>query len=155
MRNIEMRRRKRGGQKTWQFPKEIKPTEYEKRILLSKVARIVVQVLWNNFVYEFGGETYLQQSGGPIGARVTMACSRLVMQEWSENYTKILEASKVEVHALRGYVDDNRQQSEPMRKWTRFDQKKNRYTWREDWKREDEERNEPDEERMGRVVWRG
>ena len=127
----------RGGQKTWQFPDNFKPTERERRVLVAKVARIVIHVLWNNFCYEFGGEIYLQRSGGPIGARITMACSRLVMQEWSENYSKILEASKVEVHDLRGYVDDNRHETELMRRGSRFNHEKKRFTWREDWQREE------------------
>ena len=150
-----MRVKKRGGQKTWQFPDNFKPTERERRVLVAKVARIVIHVLWNNFCYEFGGEIYLQRSGGPIGARITMACSRLVMQEWSENYSKILEASKVEVHDLRGYVDDNRQETELMRRGSRFNHEKKRFTWREDWEREDEEKNEPDEQRMGAVCLEG
>ena len=111
----------------------------------------MIHVLWNNFCYEFGGEIYLQKEGGPIGARCTMAASRLVMQKWSENYSLILEASKVEVHDLHGYVDDNRQESELMRRGTRFNQEKKRFTWREDWEREDKEKNEPDEQRMGAV----
>ena len=84
-----------------------------------------------------------------------MASSRLVMQEWSEKYRRVMEASKVEMYALRGYVDDNRQLSEPMRKGTRFNKKEQRYTWREDWEREDLEMNEPDEARMGRVCLEG
>ena len=128
MQNIEMRGKKRGGQKTWQFPDVFRPTEREKRVLIVKVSRIMINVLWNNFCYEFGGEIYLQKEGGPIGARCTMAASRLVMQEWSENYSLILEASKDEVHDLRGYVDDNRQESELMRRGTRFNQEKKRFT---------------------------
>ena len=57
--------------------------------------------------------------------------------------------------ALRGYVDDNRQISEPMRRGTRFDKNKQRYMWREDWDREDQEMDEPDEARMGRVCLEG
>ena len=36
---------------------------------------------FNHFTYTFGGEIYLQTSGGPIGARLTMVVARLVMQE--------------------------------------------------------------------------
>ena len=61
----------------------------------------------------------------------------------------------VEMYALRGYVDDNRQFSEPMRRGTRFNQKEQKYTWREDWEREDMEADEPDEVRMGRICLEG
>ena len=64
--------------------KEEGPQECNQRrwqILLCRMAEIGVRVLWTNFCYEFGGEYFLQMSGGPIGARVTMAARRLVMQE--------------------------------------------------------------------------
>ena len=48
--------------------------------------------------------------GGPIGSRVTMAASRLVMQEWSEGYLDILERSGMRTDALKGYVYDGRRQ---------------------------------------------
>ena len=124
-------------------------------MLLSKVSRIVVQVLWTHFTYEFGGEFFIQAQGGPIGARITMAASRLVMQEWSERYIRVMKASMVEMYALRGYVDDNRQFSEPMRRGTRFNHKEKKYTWREDWEREDMETDEPDEVRMGKICLEG
>ena len=38
MQNIEMSGKKRGGQKTWQFPDVFKPTEREKRVLIAKVS---------------------------------------------------------------------------------------------------------------------
>ena len=59
------------------------------------MAEIGTRVPWNNFVYEFGGEYFLQMEGGPIGARVTMAASRLVMQVWAEGYRDILDKSGV------------------------------------------------------------
>ena len=41
-------------------------------------------------------KNFLQMFGGPIGARLTMAVARLVMQEWKDTYDKILEASKID-----------------------------------------------------------
>ena len=115
----------------------------------------MVQILWTTFTYEFAGEFYVQSKGGPIGARITMAASRLVMQEWSERYTMTLRTSLVEMWALRGYVDDIRQMSEVMRRGTRFNKQERRYMWREDWEREDIEKNEPDEVRMGKICLEG
>ena len=36
-------------------------------------------------------------SRGPIGARVTMAVTRLVMQYWGEGYQSIMRISKLEL----------------------------------------------------------
>ena len=55
---------------------------------------IAMRVVFENFTYNFGGKTYLQRSGGPIGNRLTMACSRVMMQEWGETYLEIL----VDIH---------------------------------------------------------
>ena len=93
-------------------------------------------------------ETFLQMEGGPIGSRVTMASSRLVMQDWSEGYLEILDRSGVTTDALKGYVDDGRQSTDLMIVGTRFNPERNRLTWREDWERLDIEENHPDEKRM-------
>ena len=55
MQNKEMKGKARGLDNTWQFP-ATKPTEEQKRILLSRMAEIGTHVLWTNFCYEFGGE---------------------------------------------------------------------------------------------------
>ena len=120
-------------------------------MLLSKMARIGISILWTNFMYEFGGEVFIQMEGGPIGARCTMAASRLVMQTWSEGYKAILDLSGVTTDALKGYVDDGRQWSDLMRRGTRFNPKRNRFTWREDWEEEDNMENLPEEQRMGKI----
>lgn len=65
MQNPEMKGKARGMEKVWQFPKA-EPTEYQKRILLSRMAEIATRILWTNFCYEFGGEIFLQMEVGPI-----------------------------------------------------------------------------------------
>ena len=92
MQSKEMKGKVRGLEDVWEFP-TAKPTPYQQRILRARMAEIGVRILWTNMMYEFGGETFLQMEGGPIGSRVTMAASRLVMQEWSEGYLDILERS--------------------------------------------------------------
>ena len=115
------------------------------------MAEIGVRVLWSNFTYEFGGEIFLQMEGGPIGARVTMAASRLVMQEWAEGFREILDKSGVTVDSQNGYVDDARQNTDLMIRGARYNPERKRFTWREDWKIEDDEDDLPDEVRMGKI----
>ena len=62
----------------WVYPRA-RPTVREERMIVSRVAEIGTRVLFQNFVYSFGGEAYHQQSGGPIGARITMCAAKMVM----------------------------------------------------------------------------
>ena len=63
----------------WIFP-EKELTLNEEREIIARCVEIAVRVVFENFCYKFGGETLKQREGGPIGARVTMAAARLVMQ---------------------------------------------------------------------------
>ena len=65
----------------WTFP-AVEPTNLEKKEMRGIMCEIGVRILWEKFSYRFGQKIYHQQSGGPIGARITMACSGLVMQQW-------------------------------------------------------------------------
>ena len=150
MQNKETKGKTRGMENVWEFP-AVTPTPYQQRILRARMAEIGVRVLWTNFCYEFGGEIFLQMEGGPIGSRVTMASSRLVMQDWSEGYLEILDLSGVRTDALKGYVDDGRQTTYMMIRGTRFNPDRGRFTWREDWEKQDDEENLPEEKRMGKI----
>ena len=50
--------------------------------MIGMVAEVGIRILWDNYLYDFGGRTYQQGAGGPIGQRPTMAASRLVMEEF-------------------------------------------------------------------------
>ena len=67
-----------------------------------------MRFFFENFVYTFGNKTFLQSTGGPIGARLTMCIARLVMQEWWEKFARILKKSNLEVLMRAIYVDDGR-----------------------------------------------
>ena len=94
MQNPEIKGKKAGGRKVWKFPKA-EPTEKEKRIL--RATEIGVRTVFRNFIYEFGGEDIIQTEGGPIGARVTMAASRCVIQHCETKYRDVLEKSGLSV----------------------------------------------------------
>ena len=91
----------------WRFPTEYL-TDSTKAKLMGFAMEAAIIFFFNNFVYTFGGRKYVQCGGGPIGARLTMAVARLVMQQWKEEYDKILENSKVEELMSGLYVDDGR-----------------------------------------------
>ena len=91
---------------------------------------IAIKCLFENFVYTFGGKYFLQQKGAPIGARVTMCVSRIVMQDWRDEYERILEVSQVETLLKGLYVDDGRDLIKLLRLGTRFDKEAKAYSSR-------------------------
>ena len=58
--------------------------------LMGLAMELAVVFFFENFTYTFGGNVYRQARGGPIGARLTMAVARIVMQDWKESYDEII-----------------------------------------------------------------
>ena len=107
----------------WDWP-PVEVSEREKITLLSIALEISVKFFFENFTYTFGGEFYVQSSGGPIGARLTMALARLVMQSWGENFSRILKKNNIGEY-LRGiYVDDGRNIIDILSNGIRYEKKK-------------------------------
>ena len=67
-----------------------------------------VKFSFSNYLYSFGGVIYKQRVGGPIGSRLTMASSRIVMYRWSKSLRKSLGSSGVKVLWGKYYMDDIR-----------------------------------------------
>ena len=89
--------------------------------MMGMVADIAIHVLWKNYGYTFRGEIRLQDEGGPIGQRPTMAASRLVMLDFFWEYENILLRSDLKITLLKVYVDDGRQGTSLLPIGTRFD----------------------------------
>ena len=85
----------------WVYPPLI-PTQEETRLIHGHVAEIGTRVIFENFVYQFGGVAYHQQQGGPIGARVTMCAARMVMQHWARGYASILLKARLRLPLFGG-----------------------------------------------------
>ena len=90
-----------------------------------------MRVLFQNFTYKFAGTVYVQQEGGPIGARVTMAAGRLVMLKWGEDFRISLEVAKMEICLLGGYVDDVRLAGTQIRYGMRYSMINGEWEWSE------------------------
>ena len=80
----------------WEWPARV-PTEPEKNEMLARMGEIGLRTIFENFMYTFGGQNFLQLSGGPIETRVTMVAARIVIQDWSEQYSRILIIAKLEI----------------------------------------------------------
>ena len=132
MKNKEIQGLETDTEIEWTFP-PYTPTEHERRTLFGICCEIGVRVLWENFCYSWNKQTYLQKSGGPIGARVTMAASRLVMFQWGREYTMILIRSNLDLRLFGIYVDDVRQGTGMIPRGYRFVQVEKKFVHRIEW----------------------
>ena len=66
--------------------------------------------LFGNFAYEFKGDIYHQQIGGPTGTQSATIAALISMEETLEEMEEQAEKSKPKVHNIgdRFYVDDGR-----------------------------------------------
>ena len=99
--------RTRGDQEQWEFP-QIKLEDWEKREIVACVIRIAVEVMFKKHYYTFGGRTFHQRSGGPIGLRGTCGVARVVMQIYDRKFMGKLEELGIKIHKMVRYMDDTR-----------------------------------------------
>ena len=81
-------------------------TKEEKSLVLGAMVEIMVQATFKHHFYRWKGEVYRQLKGGPQGLRATGSCAKMVMDDWVQQFSKLLEENKVEVFLLSKYVDD-------------------------------------------------
>ena len=134
----------------WTFP-ACTPTKEERRILFGITCEIGVRVLWDNFIYSWDKKTYLQWSGRPIGARVTMAASRLVMYNWGFKYTQILIRLNLDLRLFGIYVDNVHQGTGLLPRGFRFVKEERKFVFSLEWKEGDDKEDLSDLKRVGRV----
>ena len=67
---------------------------------------VAVKECFRNHLYQFDGKVYRQIEGGPIGLRLSMAVSRIVMASWDKQLSKLGGQTGWLVHLLKRYVDD-------------------------------------------------
>ena len=120
----------------WYFAHK-NPGDKEVKMMIGVVAEIGIRVLWDNYCYDFGGQTFLQGEGGPIGQRPTMAASRLVVNAFFEEYERILLEAGLTITLLKVYVDDGRQVTSLLKQGQRYDKEKKQFTWSREAEEED------------------
>ena len=129
-------------------------TPLEVRKIQARVIELATRTLFENYAYKFGGELYKQEEGGSIGDRWTGSAAELVMQDWADNYRKILENSGLEVDLLAGYVDDGRQGTTVLDKGMRFNEHEKIFQFSQEAEQEDRDlelKGEKINQRMARV----
>ena len=133
----------------WIYP-PVTPTLEQRRLIMGHVAEIGTRAIFELFCYQFAGKSFHQQSGGPIGARVTMCASRMVMQHWARGYADILLKAGLRLPLLSGYVDDGRQGSTVLRMGMAFDKEKMEFVFNKEQLEIDIKEKEPDNIRMAK-----
>ena len=126
-----------GSQEQWVFPKVVL-TKEDKRRILAAVIRVAVEVLFETHLYTFGGKTFLQKKGGPIGLRATCAVARLVMNMWDKEWLRMMDKVKLDIKEYMRYMDDGRVFMHCIKKGWRWE--KGELVWRREWMDEDKER---------------
>ena len=109
----------------WIFP-DIELTKIEERKLVAACLEIGVRTSFQNSVYTFGGRYYLKQSGSPIGERLSMAVSRIVMYDWGRKMKATLTSAGMETYLASAYVDDIRFLVSTIRRDQRWNTETNR-----------------------------
>ena len=131
---------------------EREATKDEEILLFATALEIAVKFMFSNNLYQFGGRTYLQSDGGPIGLRVTMCIARMIMGEWGERMRVILTQSGIKTYLDGSYVDDIRFVISCLPQGWRWEEKKKKFQFNKDWEEEDMSLKESDTVRMAREV---
>ena len=83
-------------------------TNVEKKIIIGRVIEAAIIMAMSTHLYTFGGETYMQAAGGPIGMRSTACLAAVVMKVWDESWKKLMRREGVIIDLMLRYVDDCR-----------------------------------------------
>ena len=124
----------KGDQEQWEFPPVVL-TDDEKREVIAEVVAIATKAMFNNHYYQFGGKTFHQAQGGPIGLRGTCAIARVVMQLFDAKWKRRLHDLGLSTWLIARYVDDSRAILQPIRPGWRWVEDDLKYTMR--WEEED------------------
>ena len=99
----------------------------DRRKIIARVVEVAVRALFQNHAYRFGNEYYHQKEGSSIGDRWSGAAAEVVMQDWANQYQKILENSGVSILLLAGYVDDGRQYTSSLPLGSRYNKETRKF----------------------------
>ena len=135
----------------WEFP-EREPSDLEKRKLLAACLEIGVRCAFASHLYQFGGRTYHQKDGGPIGTRLSGSVARIVMIEWGRRLLTIMNENKIKVWLAAFYVDDVRLVTSLLEKGVRWDNKEKKFVRKVGWQEEDEKENINEMQRTAREI---
>jgi hypothetical protein len=94
-------------EKQWNFP-DVELTKLEKKMIMSEVLRLSIELMFTTHIYSFGGRSYKQRDGGPIGLRSMCALARVVMARWDCKWKARMTENNIVVEDDGRFVDDAR-----------------------------------------------
>ena len=80
----------------------------EKKRIIGRVVETAVIVAMSTHLYSFGGDVYIQSSGGPIGMRSTASLAAVVMKKWDMRWKELMAREGIILDLMLRYVDDCR-----------------------------------------------
>ena len=81
----------------WYFPTE-NPSDQEIKVMLAEVIAIAVKVVFNNHVFKFDGDIYIQVNEGGTGVRLTGVLAEIVMILWCSELSRRMENAGLDMH---------------------------------------------------------
>ena len=136
----------RGDTDQWIFPRVV--LSYEDKLeIIGTVLSIATSAMFQHHYYSFGGETYRQEEGGPIGLRGTCAIARLWMQAFDVDWEGDLDKMGVVTNLIMRYMDDGRSIMPPLKPGWRWVEGGLKFCL--DWEREDQELSDQEITRRG------
>ena len=79
----------------WEFRGEVHLTKLDKSRIMSEVMRLAVELMFSTHIYTFGGRSYKQKEGGPIGLRSMCALARVVMGRWDIKWKETVKSRNI------------------------------------------------------------
>ena len=141
------RGRTKGDEEQWAF-KDVVLEDWEKRMVVAEVVSIATRAMFHHHYYKFGGTTYHQAQGGPIGLRGTCAIAKLAMQMFDGMWGDRLENLGIRTWLRLRYVDDGKVALQPIKPGWRWHEGGQKFCKR--WEMEDQE--QTDEYRTKEVI---
>ena len=83
-------------------------TQEQKRMIVATIVQVGVLTMMNTHIYEFNGQCFLQQEGGPIGLRASCSVARVVMNFWDKKWKEIMDKNNITLDMADRYMDDIR-----------------------------------------------
>ena len=92
-------------------PPEREPTMEESKLMFSLALEEAIKAVMSNHLYSFNGEVKRQESGGPIGLKLSGSLAKVYMLYWSRCFIEAMGRAMVGItsfmlYLLKIYVDD-------------------------------------------------
>ena len=132
------------------MPTKLIFTRSQKKKMIARMIYVGVRECFRNHAYNFKDEMYIQQSGGPIGLKLTTVVAEIVMAEWDVKFREKMLENGQETLLDETYVDDQNVVTEELELGRRWDETK--LSWRKDWEDEDIAEGRPSDYRTMREI---